>query len=77
VAGIEFTLIVAELDFPGRGCDVKLGLRRNQAGFGCGNCAGVDFNLSFMRSDRQKMFIYYTTAYWMGLIGSLPAQALQ
>jgi hypothetical protein len=26
------------------------------------------------RSGKQPMFIYYTTAYWLGLLGSLLAQ---
>ena len=28
------------------------------------------------RRGRQPMFIYYTSAYWLGLIGSLAAQAI-
>ena len=29
------------------------------------------------RGGRQPMFVYYTTAYWLGLLGSLIAQALR
>jgi hypothetical protein len=29
------------------------------------------------RRGRQPMFIYYTIAYWLGLLGSLVAQALR
>jgi len=29
------------------------------------------------RRGRQPMFIYYTIAYWLGLIGSLIAQAMR
>ena len=29
------------------------------------------------RRGRQPMFIYYTIAYWLGLVGSLIAQALR
>jgi hypothetical protein len=28
------------------------------------------------RRGRQPMFIYYTIAYWLGLVGSLIAQSL-
>jgi hypothetical protein len=31
----------------------------------------------FWRRGRQPMFIYYTIAYWLGLVGSLIAQALR
>jgi hypothetical protein len=29
------------------------------------------------RRGRQPMFIYYTAAYWLGLVGSLIAQAFR
>ena len=29
------------------------------------------------RRGRQPMFVYYTVAYWLGLVGSLVAQALR
>ena len=29
------------------------------------------------RRGRQPMFIYYTAAYWLGLIGSMVAQAMR
>lgn len=29
------------------------------------------------KRGRQPMFIYYTSAYWLGLVGSLLAQALR
>lgn len=31
----------------------------------------------FWRRGRQPMFVYYTVAYWLGLVGSLIAQALR
>jgi hypothetical protein len=38
--------------------------------------AGVSAVLLWRRG-RQPMFIYYTSAYWLGLIGSLTAQAIR
>jgi hypothetical protein len=74
VSGRDIGLLMLNSLFLGLGVMANLGFE--EIGLDLYVVALLAFVATFLlwRSGKQPMFIYYTTAYWLGLLGSLLAQ---
>jgi hypothetical protein len=75
--GTDFALLALNALFLGAGVFANLGFE--EIGLDLYVVAFLAFISTYLlwRRGRQPMFIYYTIAYWLGLVGSLSAQALR
>jgi hypothetical protein len=73
----DFSLLALNALFLGAGVFANLGFE--EIGLDLYVVALLAFVSTFLlwRRGRQPMFVYYTIAYWLGLVGSLIAQALR
>jgi hypothetical protein len=73
----DFTLLALNALFLGAGVFANLGFE--QVGLDLYVVALLALISGYLlwRRGRQPMFVYYTVAYWLGLVGSLIAQALR
>ncbi len=77
VKGRDVVLLVLNSLFLGLGVMANLGFE--EIGLDLYIVASLAITGSFLlwKRGRQPMFIYYTSAYWLGLVGSLLAQVLR
>jgi hypothetical protein len=77
ITNTDFTLLALNALFLGAGVLANLGFE--EIGLDLYVVALLALISAYLlwRRGRQPMFIYYTIAYWLGLIGSLIAQALR
>ena len=77
MTGTDYVLLALNALFLGAGVFANLGFE--EIGFDLYVVALLAFISTYLlwRRGRQPMFIYYTIAYWLGLVGSLIAQALR
>ena len=77
ISGADFALLALNALFLGAGVFANLGFE--EIGLDLYVVALLAFISTYLlwRRGRQPMFIYYTIAYWLGLIGSLIAQVLR
>ena len=77
VTNTDFALLALNALFLGAGVFANLGFE--EIGLDLYVVALLAFVSAylFLRRGRQPMFIYYTIAYWLGLVGSLIAQILR
>lgn len=77
ITGTDYALLALNALFLGAGVFANLGFE--EIGLDLYVVALLAFISTYLlwRGGRQPMFIYYTIAYWLGLIGSLIAQILR
>jgi hypothetical protein len=77
MTGTDYVLLALNALFLGAGVFANLGFE--EIGLDLYVVALLAFISTYLlwRRGRQPMFVYYTIAYWLGLIGSLIAQALR
>jgi hypothetical protein len=77
LSSADFALLALNALFLGAGVFANLGFE--EIGLDLYVVALLAFISTYLlwRRGRQPMFIYYTIAYWLGLVGSLIAQALR
>jgi hypothetical protein len=77
VSNADITLLALNALFLGAGVFANLGFE--QIGLDLYVVAALALLSVYLlwRHGRQPMFIYYTLAYWLGLLGSLAAQAIR
>jgi hypothetical protein len=77
VSNADIVLLALNALFLGAGVFANLGFE--EIGLDLYVVAGLAFLSSYLlwRHGRQPMFIYYTLAYWLGLLGSLATQGIR
>ena len=77
ITTIDFILLALNAFFLGAGVFANLGFE--EIGLDLYVVALLALTATYLlwRRGRQPMFVYYTVAYWLGLIGSLVGQALR
>ena len=77
ISGLDIALLLANSLFLGLGVMANLGFE--EIGLDLYVVALLAIVSAFLlwRRGRQPMFIYYTAAYWLGLVGSLIAQMVR
>jgi hypothetical protein len=77
LTGRDFALLGLNALFLGAGVFANLGFETIGLDLYVVSLLALISTYLLWRGVRQPMFIYYTLAYWLGLIGSLIAQALR
>ena len=77
LSGTDVTLLFVNSLFLGAGVFANIGFEEIGLDLYVVALLAIISALLLWRRGRQPMFIYYTAAYWLGLIGSLTAQALR
>jgi hypothetical protein len=77
MTGTDFTLLALNALFLGAGVFANLGFEEVGLDLYVVALLALISTYLLWRRGTQPMFIYYTIAYWLGLVGSLIAQALR
>ena len=77
ISGLDITLLLLNSLFLGAGVMANLGFEEIGLDLYVVALLAVVSAFLLWRRGRQPMFIYYTAAYWLGLIGSLIAQTIR
>ncbi|RPJ28978.1 MAG: hypothetical protein EHM33_02700 [Chloroflexi bacterium] len=77
ITNADFTLLALNALFLGAGVLANLGFEEIGLDLYVVALLALISAYLFGRRGRQPMFIYYTIAYWLGLVGSLIVQALR
>lgn len=77
VTGTDLALLALNAVFLGAGVFANLGFEEIGLDLYVVSLLALISAYLLWRGGRQPMFIYYTIAYWLGLIGSMMAQALR
>jgi hypothetical protein len=77
ITGIDTSLLLLNSLFLGAGVMANLGFEEIGLDLYVVALLAVISTVLLWKRGRQPMFIYYTAAYWIGLVGSLSAQLLR
>ena len=77
ITGTDYVLLALNALFLGAGVFANLGFEEIGLDLYVVTLLALISAYLLWRRGRQPMFIYYTIAYWLGLVGSLIAQALR